>query len=85
LKSTMSNYSYNSQEDTSDVFKKMFPDSEIAQKFSCGKTKIMYLSCFGIAPHFTDLLTSNTKEFQRARHLKFGQMHLTQHASESSD
>lgn len=62
LKSTMSNYSYNSQEDTSDVFKKMFPDSEIAQKFSCGKTKTMYLSCFGIAPHFTDLLKKQVKD-----------------------
>ena len=33
------------------LFKTMFPDSEIAKQFSCGKTKIMYLCVSGLAPY----------------------------------
>ena len=33
------------------LFKTMFPDSERAKQFSCGKTKIMYLCVFGLAPY----------------------------------
>ena len=34
----------------------MFPDSQIAQSFSCGATKCAYLACFGIYPYFHVLL-----------------------------
>ena len=34
----------------------MFPDSQIAQLFSCGATKCAYLACFGIYPYFHELL-----------------------------
>ena len=34
----------------------MFPDSQIAQSFSCGATKCPYLVCFGIYPYFHELL-----------------------------
>ena len=30
-----------------DIFKKMFPDSEIAGRFSCGERKYVYLSSLG--------------------------------------
>ena len=34
----------------------MFPDSDIAKKFTCGEKKASYLTCFGIAAHFKNLL-----------------------------
>ena len=40
----------------------MFPDSNIAQKFSCGETKCTYLARFGLAPHFQQLMIKSLKE-----------------------
>jgi len=40
----------------------MFPDSNIAQKFSCGETKCAYLARFGLAPHFQQLMIKSLKE-----------------------
>lgn len=37
-------------------FPSMFPDSEIAKKFTCAKDKIGYLVTFGLASHFIDEL-----------------------------
>ena len=34
----------------------MFPDSQIAQSFSCGAAKYAYVACFGIYPYFHELL-----------------------------
>jgi hypothetical protein len=39
----------------------MFPDSEIAKKFTCGKTKLSYLITFGLAPYFSDELSDSLK------------------------
>jgi hypothetical protein len=39
----------------------MFPDSDLAKTMSCGETKSMYLSCFGIAPYFKSLVEKTTK------------------------
>ena len=36
----------------------MFPDSQIASKFTCGERKTAYLCVFGIAPYFIDLMKS---------------------------
>ena len=55
LKSVMSHFSYNSSQDIGDVFRAMFPDSKIAQQWSCGATKLSYLITFGIAPYFKEL------------------------------
>ena len=41
---------------THSLFQTMFPDSEIAKQFSCGKTKIMYLCVFGLAPYYEQKL-----------------------------
>ena len=55
----LSNYSFNSVSNKSDLFSKMFPDSKIADNFSCGKTKCSYVICFGLAHCFKGLLTKS--------------------------
>ena len=45
LKVLTSSYSFNSCKDISNLFSKMFPDSQIAQSFSCGATKRACLLC----------------------------------------
>ena len=62
----LSHYSFNSVCNKSELFCRMFSDSKIAEKFSCGKTKCSYIVCFGIAPYFKGQL-DNT--FTEAEHL----------------
>ena len=62
LKAKMSLYSYKSCEGTSELFQAMFPDSRIASQFSCGEKKCAYLICFGLAPHFKQLLKDVVKK-----------------------
>ena len=45
-----------------DLFRTMFPDSGIVSKFACGERKRSYLTAFGIAPVFADMLSSKVKE-----------------------
>ena len=45
-----------------EIFKAMFPDSNIAQGMSCGATKLSYLITFGIAPYFRQLLIGDLKK-----------------------
>ena len=52
LESLMSNYSYNSCSSKSELCSAMFSDSDIAEKFSMGKTKCAYYVTHGIAPYF---------------------------------
>ena len=47
IKTVMSHYSMNSSSNTGELFKMMFPGSQIAQRFSCGKTKCSYLITHG--------------------------------------
>ena len=61
LKVNSSHYSYKSCEDISFLVQQMFPDSNIAKKFTCGEKKASYLTCFGIAPHFKSLLKEKVK------------------------
>ena len=56
LRVITSHYSFSSCKDISCLFSKMFPDSQIAQSFSCGATKCAYLACFGSYPYFHELL-----------------------------
>ena len=42
----------------------MFPDTQIAQSFSCGATKCPYLACFGIYPCFHVLLIEKICAFK---------------------
>lgn len=53
--------SFNSCSKKNDLFRLMFPDSVIASKFSCGNDKAVYLTTFGIAPHFSSLLLAKVK------------------------
>ena len=48
--------SSNSSAGTDKLFAKMFPDSQIAKQFQCGKTKCSYLINFGLAPYFKEKL-----------------------------
>ena len=62
IKSVIANFSFIASTDIGDLFKKTFPDSEIASKFACGKTKMNYLLCFGIVPFFKEKLLQKVKE-----------------------
>ena len=61
MKSTAAHFSFRSSEGTSDLFKAMFPDSEIASRFQCGETRCRYLVTFGLAPRFLDMLQSTVR------------------------
>lgn len=58
LRTVMTHSSFRSNSDLPDIFKLMFPDSEIASKLQLRKDKTSYTICFGLAPFFkNDLLT----------------------------
>jgi hypothetical protein len=44
--------SYNSAKHSSVLFQTMFPDSQIAKAFTCGPSKMSYLTVFGLASYF---------------------------------
>ena len=53
----LSNYSFNSVSNKSDLFYKMFTDTKTEENFSCGKANCSYVVCFGLAPYFKGLLS----------------------------
>ena len=57
----ISHESYNSCSDLSERFQRMFFDSEIAAKFSFGKTKSRYTVLYGKAPEFKRGLVYDVK------------------------
>ena len=61
IKVVTAHFSYSACNDASDLFRSMFPDSAIAAKFSCARTKCAYLCRFGIAPYFSELLLKSVK------------------------
>ena len=64
IDAVLSNYSFKSVSNKSVIFCKMFPDSEIAENFFCGKTKCSYVVCFYLAPYFKGLLTKSLSNVQ---------------------
>lgn len=62
LKVLTSHYSLNSCERTDKLFQKMFPDSVIAQKLYCCKTKCNCTITFGLAPYFEEKLYKQLQE-----------------------
>lgn len=62
LKIMNSHYSFKSSEDTSRLFVAMFPDSQIAARFSCGERKCAYVCTFGLAPYFKRLLLAEVSQ-----------------------
>ena len=62
MKGVMAHFSFRSSSDIGNLFQSMFPDSGIAKKFTCGKTKMNYLICFGLAPYFREKLLQKIKD-----------------------
>ena len=62
LKVVTSHYSFSSCSDVQQLFERMFPDSNVAEQFTCGETKCAYLCNFGIAPHFKQLLKNTVSD-----------------------
>lgn len=56
IKTLVGHYSCNSSTGRDKLFAKMFPDSQIAKQFQCGKTKHSYLRNFGLSPNFQEKL-----------------------------
>ena len=59
---TVQHYSECSCDGAGNIFRRMFPDSHIAERFACGRTKCHYLTRFGIAPYFKNLLMQQIKD-----------------------
>ena len=62
IKTVMLHYSMNSSSNTGELLKMMYADSQIAQKFSCGKTKCSYLITHGLASYFYDRMLTSLKD-----------------------
>ena len=62
LEVLMPNYSFNSCANNSHLFAVMFEDSQIAQSFYLGSTKLSYNITFGLAPYIKNLLLEGVHE-----------------------
>lgn len=62
IKVVTSHYSYKSCAKAGDIFRTMFPDSDIAKQFSSGERKVAYLATFGISPHFSSFMKTTAKK-----------------------
>jgi hypothetical protein len=62
MKVVMNHASYRFCEDLNDLFTFMFPDSDVATKFSLGKDKVRYAIIYGLAPYFHDELCATLRE-----------------------
>ena len=58
----VSSYLFGSCDVLADLFRSMFPDSTIAEKFCLQKGKCAYFINYGIAPHFHSILMNNVKD-----------------------
>ena len=61
LNTVNKHHSFNSNADTSNLFRRMFPDSRIAQSFGCGERKTSYMATDGIAPYIVSELNKTVK------------------------
>lgn len=62
LQSITRHHSYTSNDDVGAVFRAMFPDSEFAKSFSCGKDKTSYLARIGLASFIKRELMSTVNQ-----------------------
>ena len=62
LKHAVFFYSFHSCDGLADLFRSMFPDSTIAEKFCLQKDKCAYFINYVIAPHFRPTLRNNVKD-----------------------
>ena len=58
------NYSLRSTDHIGDLFRKMFPDSKIAENFKLSHTSASYIIGHGLLPHFTKVLISDLSDSQ---------------------
>ena len=58
----VTSYSFCSCDGLADLFRSMFPDNAIAEKFCLQKDKCAYFINYGIAPHFCSILMNNIKD-----------------------
>ena len=61
LKTITDHSSYRSNDNVGQIFRTMFPDSQVASRFSCGERKTSYLCMFGIAPFFLEAMKGQIK------------------------
>ena len=52
--------SFKSNEGIGDLFRAMYPDSEVAHSFACGPDKTAYITKFGIAPYIFEQLVASS-------------------------
>ena len=50
-----------SADDSRDLFRAMFPDSKVAEKFSLGRTKASYIINYVLAKFFCSSVTGQTE------------------------
>ena len=62
LRCIENHHSYSSNQGVGDFFASMFPDSQIAAHFKCGETKTMYITKYGLAPYFSELLRKKVSD-----------------------
>ena len=62
LKNVLSSFSFCSCDGLSGLFKAMFPDSAVAEKFSLQKDKCVYYLSYGITPHFRSILVDEVQK-----------------------
>ncbi|GBO46759.1 hypothetical protein AVEN_254151-1 [Araneus ventricosus] len=55
LKTVKNHGSYKANGNTEKMFHRMFPNSAITSKFSCGEIKTSYYAAFGITPYLENL------------------------------
>ena len=64
LKNVMDHHSKRSVDEDAKTFRRMFPDSQIAQQFKLGRTKLSYVLYFGLAEYFRQLLLEDLRKCQ---------------------
>ena len=65
--------SYKSNESTSKLFKMMFLDSKIAEKFHCGERKTAYFTVFGIAEYLKSSIVNDMEALTRSANMQIKQ------------
>ncbi|XP_022076088.2 uncharacterized protein LOC127535448 isoform X2 [Acanthochromis polyacanthus] len=62
LNTVTKHQSYKSNEGAGDLFRAMFPDSDIARSFACGSDKTAYISKFGLARYISEQLVADVNK-----------------------
>lgn len=65
MKSAQQGFSYKSSDEIGDLFRTMFPDSKIAEKFSMQHSKLSYVISHGIGPYFRTQVIDEVKPCQK--------------------